>query len=164
MRKLGLKLPVAECEPYTADRRAERLSPARLRTLPTMEACNGCDCHLMLQVTHTTTIKKEGAGICDRKHVSNWVITRCQSKKLIESLAGSSFSSSGTSVLDPCAGAGVALGMIAPGEQVRRYAIELDAYRAKDATANADEVIHGSAFDCHAPVGIVFASVPESAL
>jgi predicted RNA methylase len=61
------------------------------------------------------------------------------------------FSSSATSVLDPCAGAGVALGMIAPGEQIRRYAIELDAYRAKDATANADEVIHGSAFDCHAP-------------
>jgi predicted RNA methylase len=62
------------------------------------------------------------------------------------------FSSSGTSVLDPCAGAGVALALITPGEQVRRYAIELDAYRAKDATANADEVIHGSAFDCHAPV------------
>jgi predicted RNA methylase len=62
------------------------------------------------------------------------------------------FSSSGTSVLDPCAGTGAALAMITSGKEIRRYAIELDAYRAEDAKANADEVVQGSAFDCHAPV------------
>jgi tRNA1(Val) A37 N6-methylase TrmN6 len=62
------------------------------------------------------------------------------------------FSSSSTSVLDPCAGTGAALAMITQGQQVRRYAIELDAYRAADAKANADEVIQGNAFDCHASV------------
>jgi predicted RNA methylase len=62
------------------------------------------------------------------------------------------FSSSGTSVLDPCAGTGAALAMITHGTDIMRYAIELDAYRAEDARANADEVFQGSAFDCHAPV------------
>jgi len=61
-------------------------------------------------------------------------------------------SSAATSVLDPCAGTGAALAMITPGEGVRRYAIELDAHRAAEAKGIADEVIQGSAFDCHAPV------------
>jgi len=61
-------------------------------------------------------------------------------------------SSAATSVLDPCAGTGAALAMITPGEGVRRFAIELDAHRAAEAKGIADEVIQGSAFDCHAPV------------
>ena len=61
-------------------------------------------------------------------------------------------SSAATSVLDPCAGTGAALAMITPGEGARRYAIELDAHRAGEAKGIADEVIQGSAFDCHAPV------------
>lgn len=59
---------------------------------------------------------------------------------------------SGTSIIDPCAGTAVALAAISPGENIRRYAIELDAFRAREARSNADEVIHGSAFDCHASV------------
>jgi predicted RNA methylase len=62
------------------------------------------------------------------------------------------FSAAGTSVLDPCAGTATAIAMIASAKEVRRYAIELDAYRATEARSNADEVVHGSAFDCHAPV------------
>jgi predicted RNA methylase len=62
------------------------------------------------------------------------------------------FSGSDTSVLDPCAGTGAAIAVIAEGEGVRRYAVELDAGRAEEAHAYAHEVIHGSAFDCHAPV------------
>lgn len=58
----------------------------------------------------------------------------------------------GASVLDPCAGTGAALAEIASGKDVSRYAIELDAGRAKEAKAHADEVVQGSAFDCHAPV------------
>jgi predicted RNA methylase len=62
------------------------------------------------------------------------------------------FSGLETSVLDPCAGTGVALAAIAAGNGVRRYAVELDAYRAAEAHACAHEVVQGSAFDCHAPV------------
>jgi predicted RNA methylase len=57
-----------------------------------------------------------------------------------------------TSVLDPCAGTGAALAAIAAGTGIRRYAVELDAYRAAEARAYAHEVVQGSAFDCHAPV------------
>lgn len=56
------------------------------------------------------------------------------------------------SALDPCAGTGSALAKIACSPDVRRYAIELDAHRAAQARSNADEVVHGSAFDCHTPV------------
>ena len=62
------------------------------------------------------------------------------------------FSSPSITAIDPCAGTGEALATIAPGKSVRRYAIELDGYRAGEAGGTADEVIHGSAFDCHAPV------------
>jgi len=36
--------------------------------------------------------------------------------------------------------------------RVRRYGIELDAYRAEEARKMLDEVIQGSAFDTHTPV------------
>jgi len=62
------------------------------------------------------------------------------------------FSGLDTSVLDPCAGTGAALEAIAAGDGIRRYAVELDAYRADEAHAHVHGVIHGSAFDCHAPV------------
>ena len=59
---------------------------------------------------------------------------------------------SGASVLDPCAGAGAALATICPKPNCRLYGIELDAFRAKEAKARLAETIHGSMFDCHAPV------------
>ena len=62
------------------------------------------------------------------------------------------FPSPSTAAIDPCAGTGAALATIAAGKSVRRHAIELDAHRAGVARGNADEVIQGSAFDCHAPV------------
>lgn len=62
------------------------------------------------------------------------------------------FPSSGASILDPCVGTGVALARIGGGANARRYAIELDAHRAKAARTVADEVIQGNAFDCHAAV------------
>src|SRR6266705_810775 len=55
-------------------------------------------------------------------------------------------------VLDPCAGTGAALHKLTDGAAVRRYGIELDAYRAEEAGKILDEVIQGSAFDSHAPV------------
>jgi predicted RNA methylase len=65
---------------------------------------------------------------------------------------GLQFSGLETSALDPCAGTGAALAAIAAATGIRRYAVELDAYRAAEARAHAHEVIQGSAFDCHAPV------------
>jgi hypothetical protein len=38
------------------------------------------------------------------------------------------------------------------GAAVRRYGVELDAYRSEEACKNLDEVVQGNAFDTHAPV------------
>jgi hypothetical protein len=62
------------------------------------------------------------------------------------------FSPEMASVLDPCAGAGAALETITRGAVVRRYDMELDAYRACEATRVLDHVIHGGAFETHAAV------------
>ncbi len=56
------------------------------------------------------------------------------------------------SVVDPCAGCGTALCDITASSSVRRYGIELDAYRAEKAAQVLDEVIQGDCFDVHAPV------------
>jgi len=56
------------------------------------------------------------------------------------------------SALDPCAGTGAALKTIAPGAELRRYGIELDAYRAAEAKQALDEVMQGDAFNAKAPV------------
>lgn len=62
------------------------------------------------------------------------------------------FPDSASSLLDPCAGTGAALSVIAPHANLRRYGIELDAFRANEAKSRLEETIHGSVFDCHAPV------------
>jgi SAM-dependent methyltransferase len=54
--------------------------------------------------------------------------------------------------IDPCIGDGVAFAAITSEASALRYGIELDAYRAEQARAVAQEVIHGSAFDVHCPV------------
>ena len=56
------------------------------------------------------------------------------------------------SVLDPCAGTGAALRTLSDGAAVRRYGVELDAYRAEESRKILNEVIQGSAFDAHAAV------------
>lgn len=55
-------------------------------------------------------------------------------------------------VLDPCAGCGTALVEMTSGGNAVRYGIELDAYRAEQASSVLDYVIHGSCFDVHCPV------------
>jgi tRNA1(Val) A37 N6-methylase TrmN6 len=54
--------------------------------------------------------------------------------------------------LDPCAGTGVALRTLTEGADVRRYGIELDAFRSEETAEILDEVVQGSAFDTHAAV------------
>src|SRR5439155_13835825 len=49
-------------------------------------------------------------------------------------------------------GTGGALRALSEGAPVRRYGVELDAYRAEEARKILDEVIHGSAFDTHSSV------------
>jgi hypothetical protein len=55
-------------------------------------------------------------------------------------------------VLDPCAGTGRALELIAGSTGARLHGIELDAYRAEEPRATLDYVVHGSTFDAHSPV------------
>ena len=62
------------------------------------------------------------------------------------------FTDEPSSVLDSCVGTGAALHTLTEGAPVRRYGVELDAWRAEEARKIVDEVIHGSAFDTHAPV------------
>jgi len=51
------------------------------------------------------------------------------------------------SVIDPCVGQGTALPLVTSGAEVRRYGVELDAERARIASANGIETIQGNAFD-----------------
>src|SRR6266568_2292537 len=54
--------------------------------------------------------------------------------------------------LDPCIGEGHALAAITSGIQGHRCGIELDAYRAEQASTRAHQLLHASAFDVHCPV------------
>ena len=51
------------------------------------------------------------------------------------------------SVIDPCVGQGTALHLVTGDAEVRRYGVELDAERARIASANGIETIQGNAFD-----------------
>jgi predicted RNA methylase len=51
------------------------------------------------------------------------------------------------SVIDPCVGQGTALQLVTSEAPVRRYGVELDAERARIASANGIETIQGNAFD-----------------
>lgn len=62
------------------------------------------------------------------------------------------FTSDPTSAVDPCAGTGAALLSLTANSSSRRYGVELDAYRASEASRVLDEVIQGNAFDVKAPV------------
>ena len=50
-------------------------------------------------------------------------------------------------MIDPCVGQGTALHLVTSDAQVRRYGVELDAERARIASANGIETIQGNAFD-----------------
>ncbi|MBI3664318.1 MAG: hypothetical protein HY234_14880 [Acidobacteria bacterium] len=63
-----------------------------------------------------------------------------------------SFTSGPCTSLDPCIGDGIAFQAVTSDAQMRRYGIELDAYRAEQAHALVDELIHGNCFDVQCPV------------
>ena len=56
------------------------------------------------------------------------------------------------SAIDPCIGDGAAFLAITGETCARRYGVELDAYRAEQAAAVVDEMIHGDCLDVHCPV------------
>jgi len=62
------------------------------------------------------------------------------------------FPSSPFSAIDPCIGDGAAFLAITGETCARRYGVELDAYRAEQAAAVVDEVIHGDSLQVHCPV------------
>ena len=55
------------------------------------------------------------------------------------------------SALDPCVGDGVALVHLVEGMPVRRYGIEIDAYRTEQARSLGIETVQASAFDVRTP-------------
>ena len=57
-----------------------------------------------------------------------------------------------TSVLDPCTGTGAAFVTITGEANVRRYGIELDAQRAREAQNALSDVVQGNALETHCPV------------
>ena len=54
------------------------------------------------------------------------------------------------SVVDPCAGKGIALNLITAGASVDRHGVELDTERAEQAHATGIRIIQGNTFDAHA--------------
>ncbi len=65
--------------------------------------------------------------------------------------------------LDPCAGTGKALAVITDGSKVIRHGIELDSFRAEEAQATLDGVVHGDCLDVHCAVesyGLLFLNPP----
>jgi Uncharacterised methyltransferase family (DUF6094) len=56
------------------------------------------------------------------------------------------------SALDPCVGDGVAFTALANGMPARRYAIEVDAYRAAEAEALGIDVLQANTMDVRCPV------------
>jgi hypothetical protein len=53
--------------------------------------------------------------------------------------------------VDPCIGDGAAFAAITADAPVQRYGIELDSYRAAQASAVADQIVQGSCLDVHCP-------------
>jgi hypothetical protein len=73
------------------------------------------------------------------------------------------YPTSPVSTIDPCIGDGAAFLAITAEACARRYGIELDAYRAEQAAAVVDELIHGDCLDVHCPVescGLAFLNPP----
>lgn len=67
------------------------------------------------------------------------------------------------SAIDPCSGDGAAFLAITGEALVRRYGIELDAYRAEQAAVVVDELVHGDCLEVHCPVesfGLAFLNPP----
>src|SRR5260370_1296116 len=62
------------------------------------------------------------------------------------------YPSEAVSVLDPCAGTGAALRQLTDDANTNRYAVELDAERARLAEESGIGTIHANTFDVHAKV------------
>jgi predicted RNA methylase len=62
------------------------------------------------------------------------------------------FPAESASVVDPCVGTGAAIEQLTDGANTKRYAIELDAERARQAAERGIETVHANFFDVHAKV------------
>ena len=74
-----------------------------------------------------------------------------------------SYPASPVTAIDPCIGGGAAFLAITGEACARRYGIELDAYRAEQAAAVVDQVIHGDCLEVHCLVesfGLAFLNPP----
>jgi hypothetical protein len=59
------------------------------------------------------------------------------------------YAASPLSAIDPCIGDGAAFLTLTGETCARRYAVELDAYRAEQAASVGDELIHGDCLNVH---------------
>jgi hypothetical protein len=74
-----------------------------------------------------------------------------------------SYPASTFTAVDPCIGDGAAFWVITGEACAHRYGVELDAYRAEQAAAVVDEVIHGDCLEVRCPVesfGLAFLNPP----
>ena len=62
------------------------------------------------------------------------------------------FPAESASVVDPCVGTGAAIEQLTDGTNTKRYGIELDAERARQAAEGGIETVHANFFDVHAKV------------
>jgi len=73
------------------------------------------------------------------------------------------FPDSLSAALDPCVGDGVAFEAITAGADVLRYGIELDAYRAEQASKRVGKIIQANTLEVHCPVesfSLIFENPP----
>ena len=73
------------------------------------------------------------------------------------------FPDSPSSALDPCVGDGVAFEAITSSGEVLRYGIELDAYRAEQASQRVPNMVQGNALEVHCSVeslGLLYLNPP----
>jgi tRNA1(Val) A37 N6-methylase TrmN6 len=61
------------------------------------------------------------------------------------------FPTTPSAAVDPCIGEGAAFAAITADAPAQRYGIELDSFRAAQASAIADQIMQGSCLDVHCP-------------
>src|SRR5579884_2354402 len=103
--------------------------------------------------THTThTKRKDSAGMSrlNAKIRCNYYPLPPKEAQRIRNLL--QFPAGPFSVLDPCVGDGAALAAITRDSAARRYGIELDAYRAEQASGVLTKIIQGDCLETHCSV------------
>lgn len=93
-------------------------------------------------------IREDAVRLAGRERLGFYPLPVAEAKRIRGFLR---FPGERCAALDPCAGDGVAFHIVSVDSDTRRYAIELDAYRAEQADPTVDELVHGDCFDVQCP-------------